>query len=96
MPGTSTSADLSPFTRSVRVLCSAGAKPQRSALTTDNTRLASSTACPSETGSRPASQSSSTDALIRVEPLHDAVADGDPGQPTQERQNQAFGQQQPD
>ena len=31
-PGTSTSADLSPFTRSVRVLCSAGARPQRSAL----------------------------------------------------------------
>ena len=42
-PGTSTSADLSPLTRSARVLCSAGARPQASALKTDNATLASST-----------------------------------------------------
>ena len=36
------------------------------------------------------------DTLLAVEPLYDAVADGDPGQSTQGRENQAFGQQQPD
>ena len=42
-PGTSTSADFSAFTRSTRVLWSAGARPQRSAHSTDNATHASST-----------------------------------------------------
>ena len=42
-PGRSASADLSPFTRSARVLCSAGASPQRSAHSKDNARQANST-----------------------------------------------------
>ena len=39
-PSSSPSADLRPFTRSVRVLCSAGARPQKRALRTDSARLA--------------------------------------------------------
>ena len=42
-PGTSTSADLSPFTRSARVLWSAGARPHATALSTDSATAAAST-----------------------------------------------------
>ncbi len=42
-PGSSPSADLRPLIRSPRVLCSAGASPQKTALRTDSARAASST-----------------------------------------------------
>ncbi len=42
-PGSSPAADFNPFTRSARVLCSAGARPQKSAERTDSARLVTST-----------------------------------------------------
>jgi hypothetical protein len=48
-PGSSTSADFNLFTRFARVLCSAGARPQKRRQT-DNARLMAH-ACPFETGS---------------------------------------------